>query len=115
MSLSLGYVMGLSPSSRRPSYWTHTVGTRQWSDAAGMRDWLTHHYFDTSRQSSKRPLRRIFPHSKLLSFNLKRGLNAPDDTTAIFKVPSRTSIQDLGGSAHPLNPPFLKSTRPCTS
>jgi uncharacterized protein with HEPN domain len=20
-----------------------------WSDAAGMRDWLTHHYFDTSR------------------------------------------------------------------
>ena len=21
----------------------------KWSDAAGMRDWLTHHYFDTSR------------------------------------------------------------------
>ena len=27
MSLSLGYVMGLSPSSQRPSYWTHTGGT----------------------------------------------------------------------------------------
>jgi len=35
VSLSLGYVMGLSPSSQRPIYWTHTSGIGPGQEISG--------------------------------------------------------------------------------
>ena len=87
----------------------------RWSDAAGMRDWLAHHYFDTSRAIVETTIMEDLPPLEAAVLQLDARLERSRQRNRDFRNPRRRSIQDLGGSAHPLKPPFLKATRPYTS
>jgi uncharacterized protein with HEPN domain len=46
----------------------------KWSDAAGMRDWLTHHYFDTSRAVVEATITEDLPSLEVAVLELQARL-----------------------------------------
>lgn len=46
----------------------------KWSDAAGMRDWLTHHYFDTSRAVVEATITEDIPSLEVAVLELQARL-----------------------------------------
>jgi uncharacterized protein with HEPN domain len=46
----------------------------KWSDAAGMRDWLTHHYFDTSRAVVEATITEDLPSIEVAVLELQARL-----------------------------------------
>ena len=46
----------------------------KWSDAAGMRDWLTHHYFDTSRAVVEASITEDLPSLEVAVLELQARL-----------------------------------------
>jgi uncharacterized protein with HEPN domain len=46
----------------------------KWSDAAGMRDWLTHHYFDTSRAVVEATITEDLPSLEVAVLELQAHL-----------------------------------------
>jgi uncharacterized protein with HEPN domain len=66
----------------------------KWSDAAGMRDWLAHHYFDTSRAVVEATITEDLPplEAAVLQIQARLELSKQDNRN----VPSRDRNNDRG-------------------
>lgn len=53
----------------------------KWSDAAGMRDWLTHHYFDTSRAVVEATITEDLPPLEVAVLQLQARLELAKQRT----------------------------------
>ncbi|KJE75655.1 DUF86 domain-containing protein [Ferrimicrobium acidiphilum] len=58
----------------------------KWSDVAGMRDWLAHHYFDTSRATVEVTIMEDPPLLRLPFGNCKRTVNLLKNSLAACRV-----------------------------
>ena len=65
-----------------------------WSDAAGMRDWLAHHYFDTSRAVVEATIMEDLPPLEAAILHLQARLELTKQSTR--NVPSRDRNNDRG-------------------
>jgi uncharacterized protein with HEPN domain len=66
----------------------------KWSDAAGMRDWLAHHYFDTSRAVVEATITEDLPPLEEAVLQLQARLELAKQRDRI--VPSRDRNDDRG-------------------
>ncbi len=71
----------------------------KWSDAAGMRDWLAHHYFDTSQAVVEATITEDLPPLEAAVLQFQARSNSPNSTTATSQVALGTTIAGLGASA----------------
>jgi uncharacterized protein with HEPN domain len=53
----------------------------RWSDAAGMRDWLAHHYFDTSRAIVEATIAEDLPSLEVAVLQLEARLKHSNQST----------------------------------
>ena len=65
-----------------------------WSDAAGMRDWLAHHYFDTSRAIVEATITADLPQLEEAVLQLQARLELSKQRD--HNVPSRERNDDRG-------------------
>ncbi|MHB8189971.1 MAG: HepT-like ribonuclease domain-containing protein [Ferrimicrobium sp.] len=70
----------------------------KWSDAAGMRDWLAHHYFDTSRAVVEATITEDLPPLEAAVLQLQARLEPSKPAT--LQVTSGRTISDLDANAH---------------
>lgn len=66
----------------------------KWSDAAGMRDWLAHHYFDTSRAVVEATVREDLPPLESAVLRLQSCLELSKQSTR--SAPSRSQNNNRG-------------------
>jgi uncharacterized protein with HEPN domain len=71
----------------------------KWSDAAGMRDWLTHHYFDTSRAVVEATITEDLPPLAAAVEQLQARLELSEQHSRDAQVRDRNYDPDLGDSA----------------
>ena|SRR6202035_1728175 len=68
----------------------------KWSDAAGMRDWLAHHYFDTSRAIVEATITEDLPPLETAVLQLRARLGLAKLQTDIVASPDRSNDHELG-------------------
>ncbi len=68
----------------------------RWSDAAGMRDWLTHHYFDTSRAIIEATIAEDIPPLEAAVLQLEARLERSRQPNRNFQSPSKDIDPGLG-------------------
>ena len=66
----------------------------KWSDAAGMRDWLAHHYFDTSRAVVEATITEDLPPLEAAVLQLQARLELAKQRTR--DVPGRDQTNERG-------------------
>ena len=66
----------------------------QWSDAAGMRDWLAHHYFDTSRAVVEATITKDLPPLEEAVLRLQARLELAKQRAR--NIPSHERNDDRG-------------------
>lgn len=71
----------------------------KWTDAAGMRDWLTHHYFDTSRAVIEATITEDLPPLEAAVEQLQARLELSEQHSATPKTVVERTVTDLGDSA----------------
>ena len=68
----------------------------QWSDAAGMRDWLAHHYFDTSRAVVEATITEDLPPLEIAVLQLQTRLELAKQRTRDVPIHERNNDYGLG-------------------
>ena len=68
----------------------------KWSDAAGMRDWLTHHYFDTSRAIVEATIMEDLPSLEAAVLQLEARLHLAKRHGPDIQNPTRNHNRGLG-------------------
>ena len=68
----------------------------RWSDAAGMRDWLAHHYFDTSRAIIEATIMEDLPPLEAAVLQLDARLERSRQRNRDFRNPQKEIDPGLG-------------------
>ncbi|EQD68860.1 protein containing DUF86 [mine drainage metagenome] len=68
----------------------------RWSDAAGMRDWLAHHYFDTSRAIVEATIEEDLPPLEAAVLQLEARLELSKQHTRNIQNREKNSSHGLG-------------------
>ncbi len=68
----------------------------RWSDAAGMRDWLAHHYFDTSRAIVEATIMEDLPPLEAAVLQLDARLERSRQRNRDFRNPQKDIDPGLG-------------------
>jgi len=68
----------------------------RWSDAAGMRDWLAHHYFDTSRAIVEATIAEDLPPLEAAVLQLEARLERSRQHNRNFQNPQKDIDPGLG-------------------
>jgi len=68
----------------------------RWSDAAGMRDWLAHHYFDTSRAIVEATIAEDLPPLEATVLQLEARLERSRQHNRNFQNPQKDIDPGLG-------------------
>lgn len=68
----------------------------KWSDAAGMRDWLAHHYFDTSRAVVEATITEDLPPLEVAVLHLQTRLELAKQRTRDLPNHDRNNEHGLG-------------------
>jgi uncharacterized protein with HEPN domain len=68
----------------------------RWSDAAGMRDWLAHHYFDTSRAIVEATIAEDLPPLEAAVLQLEARLERSRQYNHDFENPQKDIDPGLG-------------------
>jgi len=68
----------------------------KWSDAAGMRDWLAHHYFDTSRAVVEATITEDLPPLEVAVLQLQTRLELAKQRTRDLPNHDRNNEHGLG-------------------
>jgi uncharacterized protein with HEPN domain len=68
----------------------------RWSDAAGMRDWLAHHYFDTSRAIVEATIMEDLPPLEAAVLQLEARLERSRQRNRDFRNPQKDIDPGLG-------------------
>jgi uncharacterized protein with HEPN domain len=68
----------------------------RWSDAAGMRDWLAHHYFDTSRAIVEATIMEDLPPLEAAVLQLEARLERSRQRNRDFRNPQKDIDRGLG-------------------
>ena len=68
----------------------------RWSDAAGMRDWLAHHYFDTSRAIVEATIMEDLPPLEAAVLQLDARLERSRQRNRDFRYPQKDIDPGLG-------------------
>ena len=68
----------------------------RWSDAAGMRDWLAHHYFDTSRAIIEATIMEDLPPLEAAVIQLEARLERSRQRNRDFRNPQKDIDPGLG-------------------
>ena len=68
----------------------------RWSDAAGMRDWLAHHYFDTSRAIVEATIAEDLPPLEATVLQLEARLERSRQRNRDFRNPQKNIDPGLG-------------------
>ncbi len=68
----------------------------RWSDAAGMRDWLAHHYFDTSRAIVEATIMEDLPPLEAAVLQLEARLERSRQRNRDFRYPQKDIDPGLG-------------------
>jgi len=68
----------------------------RWSDAAGMRDWLAHHYFDTSRAIVEATIMEDLPPLEAAVLQLEARLERSRQRNRDFRNPQKNIDPGLG-------------------
>ena len=68
----------------------------RWSDAAGMRDWLAHHYFDTSRAVVKATITEDLPPLEAAVLRIQAHLELVQQHTRDVPGGNRNDDRGLG-------------------
>jgi uncharacterized protein with HEPN domain len=68
----------------------------RWSDAAGMRDWLAHHYFDTSRAIVEATIAEDLPPLEAAVLQLEARLQRSRQHHRNFRSPQKDIDSGLG-------------------
>ncbi len=68
----------------------------RWSDAAGMRDWLAHHYFDTSRAIVEATIAEDLPPLEAAVLQLEARLERSRQHNRNFQDPQKDIDPGLG-------------------
>jgi uncharacterized protein with HEPN domain len=68
----------------------------RWSDAAGMRDWLAHHYFDTSRAIVEATITEDLPPLEAAVLQLEARLERSKQHNRDIENPEKDNDRGLG-------------------